>query len=45
MIRQIKLLTGVSLCNLFGVNEFRYTKDKKKKSNPIKLYLILKIIR
>ena len=32
MIRQIKLLTGVSLCNLFGVNEFRYTKDKKKKS-------------
>ena len=32
MIRQIKLLTGVSLGNLFGVNEFRYTKDKKKKS-------------
>lgn len=32
MIRQMKRLTGVSLCNLFGVNEFRFTKDKKKKS-------------
>lgn len=32
MIRQIKLLTKVSLCNLFGINEFRFTKDTKKKS-------------
>lgn len=32
MIRQIRLLTGVSLCNLFGINEFRFTKDTKKRS-------------
>lgn len=31
MIRQIRLLTKLQLCNLFSVNEFRYTKDKKKK--------------
>ena len=32
MIKQIRLLTKVSLCNLFGINEFRYTKDTKKKN-------------
>ena len=32
MGRQIRLLTKISLCNLFGLNEFRFTKDKKKKS-------------
>lgn len=32
MIKQIKRLTKVSLCNSFGINEFRFTKDKKKKS-------------
>ena len=32
MGRQIWLLTKVSLRNLFGLNEFRFTKDKKKKS-------------
>ncbi|MGN0377222.1 MAG: hypothetical protein ACI4ED_06270 [Suilimivivens sp.] len=32
MIRQIRLLTQVSLCNLFGINEFRFTKDTKKKT-------------
>lgn len=32
MGRQIWLLTKVSLCNLFGLNEFRFTRDKKKKS-------------
>lgn len=31
MIRQIKLLTKLQLCNLFGINEVRFTKDKKKK--------------
>lgn len=31
MGRQIKLLTKVSLCNLFGINEIRFTKDKAKK--------------
>ena len=32
MGRQIWLLTKVSLCNLFGLNAFRFTKDKKKKT-------------
>lgn len=32
MIRQIKLLTKLQICNLFGVNEVRFTKDKKKKA-------------
>lgn len=31
MLRQIKLLTGVQICNLFGFNEFRHTKDKGKR--------------
>lgn len=31
MIKQIKLLTKIQLCNLFSINEFRYTKDKKRK--------------
>ena len=32
MIRQIKLLTKLQICNLFGINEVRFTKDKKKKA-------------
>lgn len=32
MIRQTKLLTKLALCNLFGLNEFRFTKDSKKKT-------------
>lgn len=31
MLRQIKLLTGLQLCNLFGLNELRHAKDKKTK--------------
>ena len=31
MIRQIRKLTGIQLCNLFGLNELRYTKDRQKK--------------
>ncbi|MCI8530234.1 MAG: hypothetical protein HFH82_13950 [Lachnospiraceae bacterium] len=31
MGKQIKLLTRIALCNLMGFNEFRYTKDRKKK--------------
>lgn len=31
MLRQIKLLTGIRLKNLFGINTFRFSKDKKKK--------------
>lgn len=32
MGRQIRLLLGISLCNLLRLNEFRHTKDKKKKT-------------
>lgn len=31
MLKQIRWLSGLQLCNLFGWNEFRYTKDRKKK--------------
>lgn len=31
MGRQIRLLTRISLCNLLGINEYRYTKDSRKK--------------
>lgn len=31
MIRQIKLLTKLQICNSFGINEVRFTKEKKKK--------------
>lgn len=32
MRKQISLLTKLSVCNLFGWNEFRFTKDAKKKA-------------
>jgi ABC-2 type transport system permease protein len=31
MPRQIRLLVELQICNLFGLNEFRHTKDAKKK--------------
>lgn len=31
MLRQIRLLVNIQTCNLFGLNEFRYTKDVQKK--------------
>lgn len=31
MLRQIRLLVEIQTCNMFGLNEFRYTKDVKKK--------------
>ena len=31
MMRQIRLLTKVSMQGMFGLNEFRYTKDRSKK--------------
>ena len=39
MLKQIQKLTALQLCNLFGINEVRYTKDKKKKDNFILLTL------
>ena len=44
MWRSVKLLTWLSLCNLFGFNEARYGKDKKKKSRLLTVgvaYIIL----
>ena len=31
MVRQIKLLTKVQVCNFMGINELRFSKDKTKK--------------
>lgn len=35
MLNQIKILSMMQLCNLFAVNEMRYTKDKKKKGRAL----------
>ena len=37
MLKQILNLSKVQLLNLFSINEIRYTKDKKKKQNFIRL--------
>lgn len=37
MMKQIKYLTKLQLQNLYGLNVFRYTKDKKKKQKTIGL--------
>lgn len=40
MLKQIRLLSTVQLRNLFGINEIRYTKDKKKKSRFIAMAVL-----
>lgn len=40
MGRQIRVLTGIQLCNLFGINEIRYTRDKKKKAQALGLGVV-----
>ncbi|QNU68462.1 hypothetical protein EHE19_008720 [Ruminiclostridium herbifermentans] len=40
MLRQIRQLTAVQLYNLFGFNEFRFSKDKKVKKRWIGMTLI-----
>lgn len=37
MLKQIRILTALQLCNLFGLNEFRHTKDKDKRKRWIGL--------
>ena len=47
MVKQIFNLTKLQLKNLYGINVFRFTKDKKEKRNKLFLaaaYLILMII-
>ena len=40
MMKQIKTLTKLQLQNLYGLNVFRYTKDKKKKKTTIGLGVV-----
>ena len=40
MMKQIKTLTKLQLQNLFGLNVFRYTKDKKRKQKTIGLSVV-----
>ena len=40
MLTQIKILTHIGLCNVFGINEVRYTRDSKKKQRFILLSVI-----
>ena len=37
MVTQIKILTKLELCNLFGLNVLRYSKDKKTKKKSLGL--------
>lgn len=37
MLKQIKILSAMQLCNLFGINQIRHTKDKKKKVRALGL--------
>jgi len=40
MMKQIKYMTKLQLQNLYGLNVFRYTKDKKKKKTTIGLGVV-----
>lgn len=40
MFTQIKILTRIGLCNVFGINEARYTRDSGKKQRFILLSVI-----
>lgn len=44
MWKSIRLLTWLSLCNLFGVNEARFSKDPKKKSRLITVAVAMLIL-
>ena len=40
MIKQIMKLTGIQLVNLFGINEVRFSKDKKKRARYVGLAFV-----
>lgn len=47
MVRQISILSRIQLCNLFGLNELRYTKDHKKRQRGLMMlaaYLLVGIM-
>lgn len=43
-MKQIKLLTKIELCNLFGFNVFRHTKDKKAKKKSIAMAMLMGVL-
>ena len=44
MWKSVRLLTWLSLCNLFGINEARFSKDPKKKSRLITVAVAMVIL-
>ena len=44
MWKSIRLLTWLSFCNLFGVNEARFSKDSKKKSRLVTVAVAMLIL-
>lgn len=44
MMKQIKTLTKLQLQNLYGLNVFRYTKDKKKKKTTMGLGVVWAVL-
>ena len=44
MMRQIRVLSKLELMNIFSINHFRYTKDKKAKKTGIVLGIIIGIL-
>ena len=44
MLKQIKQLLKIQICNLFGINEVRYTKDPKKKIGFVGMAFIWSIL-
>ena len=44
MWKSIRLLTWLSFCNLFGINEARFSKDSKKKSRLITVAIAMLIL-
>lgn len=40
MLAQIKLMARLELCNLFGINVLRFTKDKRKKKRALMLSVL-----
>lgn len=44
MMKQMKLLSKIELCNLFGINVFRHTKDKKAKKKSIAMALTIGVL-
>lgn len=44
MLTQIRILTKLELCNLYGLNVFRFSKDKKAKKKSLSLLAIWVIL-